>query len=54
MKDSENSDIMDFEEYCLEVLEIFNIDFLSRKEWDIYYEKYENYLKRELGDDFEL
>jgi hypothetical protein len=39
-------DIMDFEEYCAEVLDIPNCDFLSKKEWDEYYSRYIDYLDR--------
>ena len=43
-----DEEIMSFDEYCLEVLDIVNTDFLSRAEWDKYYELYENYLKSNL------
>jgi hypothetical protein len=48
-----DDDIMSFDEYCFDVLDITDTDFLSRAEWDKYYELYENYLKRELKDDFD-
>jgi hypothetical protein len=51
----ENEDnIMDFEEYCAEVLDVPVIDFLSKAEWENYYEKYEKYLQRELKNNDEL
>ena len=40
-----DDDIMSFDEYCFDVLDIADTDFLSRAEWDKYYEMYENYLK---------
>jgi len=49
-----DDDIMSFDEYCFDVLDIADTDFLSRAEWDKYYEMYENYLKRELKDDFDM
>ena len=48
-----DDDIMSFDEYSFDVLDITDTDFLSRAEWDKYYELYENYLKRELKDDFD-
>jgi hypothetical protein len=42
--------IMSFEEYCIDVLDIPYYNFLSKKEWEECYEKYEHYLER-LPDD---
>jgi hypothetical protein len=42
--------IMSFEEYCIDVLDIPYYNFLSKKEWEDCYEKYEHYLER-LPDD---
>jgi len=42
---------MSFEEYCVEILNIPYYNFLSKKEWESCYEKYEKYLERIAEDD---
>ena len=48
--DFEYEPIMSFEEYCTEVLDIPYYNFLNKKEWEQYYEKYEKYLERNMGE----
>lgn len=39
-------EIMSFECYCVEVLDIPYYNFLSKEEWESCYEKYEDYIDR--------
>jgi hypothetical protein len=41
-------DTVDFEYYCIDVLNILNYDFLSKEEWEYCWEQYEKYLEKKF------